>query len=87
MLPLPTGEALRKRAAQLGVVIFQDDPNEPRGVNQIFRAVASDAELQKRVIEAEQHLLTQRMWIITVIASAASLLSAVVAWYAVAFGG
>ena len=86
MCPLPTGEALKNKAKKLGVVIFLDDPNEPRGVNQIFRAVVSEAELQRRVIEAEKHLLSQRLRMISVIASIASVLSAASAWCAVIMG-
>ncbi|MFA5372481.1 MAG: hypothetical protein WC298_10980 [Sideroxydans sp.] len=86
MSPLPTGAALRKRAEKLGVVIYQDDSNEPHGVNEIFRAVVSEAELQRRVVEAEQHLLSKRLWVISVIASVASVLSAAAAWCAVVIG-
>ena len=80
---LPTGEALRKRAEILGVVITKDDPNEPSGAYEMFRAMVSDAELQRRVIEAERHLQAQRMWVIAVIAAVASVLSALAAWCAV----
>ena len=83
MNPLPTGEALRKRAEKLGVVITKDDPTEPSGVYEIFRAVVSEAELQRRVIEAERHIYSQRMWIIAVIAATASAVSALAAWCAV----
>jgi hypothetical protein len=80
---LPTGEALRKRAEELGVVITKDDPNEPSGVYEIFRAVVSEAEVQRRVIDAERHLQAQRMWVIAVIAAIASIVSALAAWCAV----
>lgn len=83
MRPLPVGKDLRKRAEELGVVIYRDDPNEPKGVNSIFREMVSEAELQKRVVGAEQHLLSRRLWIISVIASVASALSAAAAWCAV----
>ena len=80
---LPTGEALRKRAEELGVVITKDDPNEPVGAYKMFRAVVSEAELQRRVIDAERHLQAQRMWIIAVIAATSSVVSAIAAWCAV----
>lgn len=83
MIALPTGENLRKRAEELGIVITIDDPNEPSGVYSMFRPVASEAELQRRVIEAERHIQAQRMWIIAVIAAVASVISALAAWCAI----
>ena len=80
---LLTGEALRRRAEMLGVVMTKDDPVEPSGSYEMFRAVVSEAELQRRVIEAERHLQAQRMWVIAVIAAVASVLSALAAWCAV----
>lgn len=49
----------------------------------MFRAVVSEAELQRRVIDAEHHLQAQRMWVIAVIAAFASVISAIAAWFAV----
>ncbi|BCT68807.1 MULTISPECIES: hypothetical protein [unclassified Nitrosospira] len=80
---LPTGEALRKRAETLGVVITKDDPNESSGAYEVFRARVSDAELQRRVIEAERHLQAQKMWVMAIIAAGASVVSALAAWCAV----
>ena len=82
---LPTGEALRKRADELGVVITKDDPNEPSGAYEMFRGMVSEAEVQRRVIDAERHLQSQRMWIISVVAAVASVISALAAWCAVYF--
>ena len=80
---LLTGEALKMRADELGVVRVIDDPNEPTGDYTMFRAAVSEAELQRRVIDAERYLQGQRMWLVAVISSTASIVSALAAWFAV----
>ena len=80
---LPTGEALRARAEELGVVITVDDANESSGAYAMFRATVSESELQKRVVEAERHFQTQRMGLIAIVAATASVVSALTALAAV----
>jgi hypothetical protein len=65
------------------VIITIDDPNESSGTYKMFRPRVSDAELQRRVIEAERHLQAQKMWVIAVIAAGASVVSALTALCAV----
>ena len=80
---LLTGEELRERAEELGVIITIDDSNEASGDYKMFRAVASDVEIQRRVVDAERYLQTQRIWIVAVISASASVISAFAAWCAV----
>ena len=80
MRKLPTGEQLRIRAAELGVVDSIDDPAESRGsIYTSLRATVSDAELQRRVIDAEMRNLAHRGWVFAVISAVASVVSALAA--------
>ena len=81
--PLPTGDALRELAQELGVVITIDDPTEPSGDYKMFRAVISESEIQRRVIDAQRLFQAERMWLIAVIAAVTSVISAIAAWCAV----
>lgn len=85
MQKLLTGEALRTHAVKLGVVLTIDDPNESKGSYEMFRAVISESELQKRVLEAERHIQAQRMGWVAIVASGASVVSAITALLAVYF--
>lgn len=80
---IPSGEDLRRRAEELGVVITKDDPTEPSGDYKMFRAVVSEAELQQRVLAAENMLSARRAWIYAAISAAASFVSALAALAAV----
>ena len=79
MHKLPTGKELRERAEALGVVISVDDPTESRGTNHLFRAVASDAEIQRRVVDAEVRNVALRGWTIAFVSAIASVVSAIAA--------
>ena len=80
---LPTGNELKKRAEELGVVATIDESTEPTGDYQMFRAAVSEAELQRRVIDAERHIQSQRMSLVALVSAGASILSALAAWLAV----
>ena len=80
---LPTGDALRHRARELGVVATRDDPNEPTGDYAMFRAVVSESELQQRVIAAENARSARLAWVCAAISAAASLASAAASFLAV----
>ena len=74
------GEQLVKRAKQLGVdiqgeLIYQSSSGR--------KQVASDYELQRRVIEAERSIRESRLWLIALISAIASVVSAIVALIAV----
>jgi hypothetical protein len=84
MRTLLTGDALRSRAESLGVSITVDESSESRA-SPSFRAVASEAELQRRVLAAESMLLQHRTWVLAAISAASSLLSALAACLAVYF--
>ena len=79
---LLTGEALHARAERLGVVIYADGPHDS-GPQGMFRARATEAEIQRRVIEAENHLRTNRLWIVALVSAGASAVSALAAWCAI----
>lgn len=84
MRKLPTGEDLRDRAKELGVITDSDDTYAvPSEGNVAFQA--SDHEIQRRVIEAERHLREHRLWIIAVISALASVISALAAWAAICY--
>lgn len=74
------GELLIKRAKQLGIdiqgeSIFQSASGK--------KALASEYELQRRVIEAERSIRESKLWLIALISAIASVASAVVALIAV----
>jgi hypothetical protein len=70
------GEALEKRCVELGVSIEglprtqSSSGNAPR---------ASDAELQRRLLETERSVRESRLWLVALISAIASVLSAAVA--------
>ena len=79
-MTLLTGEALESRARALGV----DIEGEPRTHSSSGRAPrASDYELQRRILEAEQGIRESRLWILAVISAIAAVLSAAAAMIAV----
>ena len=82
MTELPTGEALHKRAKVLGVITDSDESAVMPGQGNV-PFLASDHEIQKRVIEAEKHIREHRLWIVALISAIASVISAAAAWYAV----
>lgn len=83
MTRLLTGDALRERAQKLAVSVAGSGSfvNIPDAGTQ--ELPVAEAELQRRVIEAETHLRGQRMWVIALASAIASIMSAAAAWYAV----
>ena len=80
MRKLLQGDDLEQRARELGVDI------EGEAITQSSSGRhkrADDAELQRRVLEAERSLRESRLWIIAVLSALASVFSAVAAWVAV----
>jgi hypothetical protein len=80
MKKLLQGEKLEKRARELGV----DIQGEPRTQSSSGREPrATDYELQRRVWDAERAVRESRLWILAVISSIASVLSAAAAIIAI----
>lgn len=71
---LLTGDKLMARATELGVSTTKDITP---------RSNVSDAELQRRVIEAERAIRENRLWKIALLSALASLVSAIASWMAV----
>ncbi len=71
---LLTGNKLMARATELGVSTTKDIAP---------RSNVSDAELQRRVIEAERAIRENRLWKIALLSALASLVSAIASWMAV----
>ena len=83
------GEALIERAEQLGVNISTEMASvmvTGRGAGEEAEQFerAPEHEIQRRVMEAERHIREHRLWIVTLVAAAASVVSAIAAWTAVA---
>jgi len=75
------GDQLERKARELGV----DITSEPRIQSSSGRATrAPDYELQRRVTEAQRQVRESRLWVLAVISAIASVLSANVAFIAVA---
>ena len=74
------GEALEKRARELGVDV-QGGPITQSTSGKRNRA--DDYELQKRVIEAERSIRESKYWLIALISAIASVISALAALLAV----
>jgi hypothetical protein len=76
MSKLLQGSELEQRCTELGISIEgpprtqSSPPNSPR---------ASDFELQRRLLEAERSLRESRLWLVALISSVASVLSAAAA--------
>ena len=81
MAKLLQGNQLEKRARELGIDT-QGDPITQSTAGRHKRA--TDAQLQRRVIETERSIRESRLWIIAVIAAMASVFSAIAAIIAVA---
>jgi|GEM_PF-3607282 len=65
MRKLLAGDALRKRAEQLGVAMETDQSVVVPGRGNV-PIIADDYELQRRVLEAERHLREHRLWLVAV---------------------
>ena len=83
MKRLLQGDELEKRALELGVDI-QGSAITQSSMGRQKRA--DDSELQRRVIEAERSHRESRLWLIAVISSIASVISAATAIVAVVLG-
>ena len=79
---LLTGDALRVRAEELGVITSGDGLVTIPGKGTI-PLPAPDYELQRRVLEAERHLREHRLWLVAMVSAVASAISAVAAWLAI----
>jgi hypothetical protein len=77
------GDALKRRAAELGVNIESGEMINVAGKG-MASIPAHDHEIQRRVLEAERHLREHRLWIVALISAIASVVSAVAAWVAIA---
>ncbi len=73
MKKLLVGDELKKRAIELGVNTMGSVSQESIPCN------ADDAEIQRRVIEAERSLRESKLWIITLVSAIASVISAITA--------
>lgn len=78
MKRLPLGEELNKLARKLGVT-FHESALAAGGSE-------NEAIMQARVLAALREQRDSKLWIIALISAIASALSALVAWWAVAFG-
>ena len=74
------GDALEKRAIKLGIDIHGDYIRQ--GFTERHKR-ASDSELQLRVSEAETSIKEKKLWLIALISSIASVISAATAIIAV----
>jgi hypothetical protein len=78
VMKLLQGSALRKQAEELGV------NTSKTGTSKIdeFRSSAAEHEIQRRVMEAENHLRQDRLWVVALVSAIASMLSAAAAFVA-----
>lgn len=83
MRKLPQGDALISRAKELGVTLSSDALPTSDGAASIFKALSSEADLQRRVMDAELKLLATRGWIAALASAIASIVSALAAWAAI----
>lgn len=80
MSKLLQGEELERRARELGVDI-QGDAITQSASGRHRRA--DDAELQRRVLDAERSIRESRLWLLALLSAIASIVSAIAAWAAV----
>ena len=76
MKKLLQGEQLVERAKQLGVDIQGEHLYQSSSGRE---KVASDYELQRRIIETERSIRESKLWLIALISAVASVISAIVA--------
>ncbi|MDZ4178401.1 MAG: hypothetical protein U1E29_04090 [Coriobacteriia bacterium] len=70
------GTDLTNRARELGVSLnYLVNPES---------GVTNEAELQRRVLEAERSARESRLWVVALVSAVASVISAAAAWVAVA---
>jgi hypothetical protein len=80
MSKLLQGDELERRAQELGVDI-QGDAITQSSSGRHRRA--DDAELQRRVFEAERSIRESRLWLLALLSAIASVVSAIAAWIAI----
>ena len=76
--PLPTGDALKKKAQEYGIPLLTRV-----GLNTQQQAVRSDDELQHDIREHERSVRDSKTWIIALTSAIAAVLSAIAALIAV----
>jgi len=74
------GDDLERRAQELGVDIQGDSITQSSSGR---HRRADDAELQRRVLDAERSLRESRLWLLALLSAIASVVSAIAAWIAV----
>lgn len=74
------GDELERRAQELGVDIQGEAITQSSSGR---RRRADDAELQRRVLNAERSIRESRMWLLALLSAIASIVSALAAWVAV----
>lgn len=79
---LPSGDALVRRAEELGVSIASGEHINVAGKG-MASIPAHEHEIQRRVLEAERHLRESRLWIVALVSAIASVISAAAAWEAI----
>lgn len=77
---LPEGDELTSKCEESGI----DLTGDPITGSISGRRKADQAELQKRLLNFYAHKRNERLWIIALLSSIASVLSAVAAWIAIA---
>ena len=73
------GDELEQRAGELGVDIQGDALTQSSSGR---RPRADDAELQRRVLDAERSIRESRLWLLALLSALASVVSAIAAWVA-----
>lgn len=79
---LPSGDALMRRAEELGVSIASGEQINVAGKG-MASIPAHEHEIQRRVLEAERHLRESRLWSVALVSAVASVISAAAAWVAI----
>lgn len=79
---LLTGDALVRRAHELGVVTTGEGLVTIPGSGTVA-VPAPEYEIQRRVLEAERHLREHRLWLFAMASAIASGISALAAWFAI----
>ena len=81
---LHKGDALKKHAENLGVSIGGDKPISDH-LPMMGNQPASEHELQRRVMEAENHQRQDRLWIVALVSAVAAVISSATALVALLF--
>ena len=79
MKKLLQGDELERRRKELGVDTQGDAITQSSSGR---RPRADDAELQRRVLDAERSIRESRLWLLALLSTIASVVSAIAAWVA-----